>query len=400
MEKIIIIGAGASGIITALACSQNKKVILVEGNDKIGKKLVLTGNGKCNYWNAEIESSHYETENQMVLEEILTPENIQNTYHFLEELGVYPKIQNGYYYPYSKDAHSLLALLERKIKEQKIEWVPNFKVLSLEKKKGKFIVKSVDKTLEGDKVVLATGGKTYPKTGSDGTGYDLAKSFNHTLIPLLPTLTNLICKDKIATLWENIRVSAKVRLFINGKLEKEEQGEIQCIKKGLSGICIFNLSNKASRSLYLNQTTEIEIDFLPEIENFKTFLRKRTEQMLNPTLEDFLESLLNYKLMFLLLKNAKLDKNKRIQDLKKEECHALEQVLKHLRLEIIETGDDLKAQVTSGGINLNEINPQTLESKLEKNLYFTGEILDVSGDCGGYNLAFAFITGYRVGKNL
>ncbi len=400
MEKIIIIGAGPSGILTALACSQNKKVILIDGNDKIGKKLLLTGNGKCNYWNAEIESSHYETENQAILKEIITPEIIQKTYSFLEKIGIYPKIQNGYYYPYSKDAHSIQALFERKLKEQKIEWIPNFKVLSLEKKKGKFMVKSVNKVLEGDKVVLATGGKTYQKTGSDDTGYDLAKTFNHNLIPLLPTLTNLVCQDKITALWENLRFSAKVRLWINGKLEQEEQGEIQGIKNGLSGICIFNLSNKASRSLYLNQPTEIEIDFLPDIENFKAFIEKRIEYMFNPTLEDFLESLINYKLMFLLLKKAELDKNKHMHELKKDEMNALEKVLKHFRLEITGTGDFSKAQVTSGGINLNEINPLSLESKLEKNLYFTGEILDVSGICGGFNLAFAFITGYRVGKSL
>ena len=389
MSKVVVIGGGASGVIAAIKASNNNDVTILEGNDKLLKKLLLTGNGKCNYWNESIDETKYCTDDKTKLNQILKYKD--ETLNFLYKLGLYPKIKNGYYYPYSESSNSVREILIKQLKKSKVKIITDFKVDDI-KYTNEFIIKSKEKIIKCDKLIIATGSKSYPKTGSDGSGYNLATSFNHTINEIKPSLVPLKLEGNYLKDWDGIRTLAHVKLINDNKIIKEETGEIQLTNYGVSGICIFNLSGK------LKNKSSLEIDFLPNINNLYNFLTDRDKEI-GGTVEDILESIFNYKLMFVLLKKSGIKTNTKWNELKETEKHKLCETIKNFSANIIGTLDFDRAQTCSGGIPLNEIN-ETMQSKYNKNLYFTGEIIDVNGDCGGYNLAFSFITGYICGRNL
>ena len=400
MKTVAIVGAGASGMVAALNISGNYNVVLLDGNDKCGKKLLLTGNGRCNYWNEIISSDMYETDDKTALCNILS--NSDEVLNCLDTLGIYPKIKNGYYYPYSNQAASVRELFQRQIEEKGIDFKSNFKVLSISKKGEEFIIKSVDgKTVTAHKVILATGSKAFSKTGSDGSGYDIAKSLGHTVNAVSPALAGLISRGKFLKEWEKIRCDACVNLFVDKRLLKSDTGEIQLTSTGISGICTFNVSGIASKSLMGNKKVSVEINFMPHLkEGFYNWISARTSMMGGATLEKVLESVFNYKLMFVLFKKAGISKDDIWHKLSKEKKQSLADTVEKFYLDITDVEGFDKCQVCTGGVPLGEVNADTMESKITPDLYITGEVLDVDGRCGGYNLAFAFISGYIAGKNI
>jgi len=401
MKKVAVIGAGASGIVAALKASENNDVILLDGNDKCGKKILLTGNGRCNYWNDDICLDRYETDDMNKLKEILSEKNKTDTLDFLDSLGIYPKIKNGYYYPYSNQAASIREIFQREIKKRKIDFRTGVKVKDITKRNDEFmIVSENNEVIKADKVVIATGSKAYPKTGSDGLGYEFAKKFGHKVNPVTPALTQLIGSGKFFKDWENIRCDAKVSLVVNGKKLKEDSGEIQLTDKGISGICTFNISGLASKNLAFGNKVEVMINFLPHLDNLYDRINNRAEKMKDKTVEELFESIFNYKLMFVLLKSANISKDSKWYELSETGKRMLCDKIENFKLDITGTGDYDKAQVCSGGIALSEINPCNFESEIVPSLFFTGEILDVDGKCGGFNLAFAWISGYLAGRGV
>lgn len=398
MARVIIVGAGASGILAALKASENHEVFLIDRNDRVCKKILVTGNGHCNYWNEQVSSKYYETDDFSNLEAILTKDNIKNTYNFLENLGLYPMKKGDYYYPYSNQAVCVREIFERQLKKRNVKFIANFYVTSAKKENDSFIVSDGEREIIGDKLILATGSKAMPKTGSDGSGYLLAASFSHPINTVYPALTPLISNEKWMRDWENIRVNAKLDLHVNNKLVKEDEGEVQLTNNGISGICAFNLSGLAIKNISLNNKVSVIIHFLPQLEDdFISFFDKRNEMLDNPTLEEAFESILPYKLTFVLLEKSHLKKEQRWQELTDSEKHCLMNVLFHLEIPIVDVSQFLRAQVCTGGVSLTTINPKSMESNIVKGLYFTGELLDVNGNCGGFNLAFAFITGFIAG---
>jgi len=400
MSKVAVVGAGASGIIAALRASERHSVILLDANDKCGKKLLLTGNGRCNYWNSSISADMYETDDKKSLEKILS--NAEDVLSFLENLGIYPRIKNGYYYPYSNQAASIREIFEKSIDDRGIKFKTGFKTESITEKGGKLIiVSSTGERIECDKVIIASGSKSYPKTGSDGSGYNLAKALGHSINPVLPSLTELISTGSFLKDWEKIRCDARVSLLVNGRCVKSDVGEIQLTRSGISGICTFNISSVAAKNLYLKNDVEVCINFMPYIDcGFYKWFGDRCEKLGNVTLERALESIFNYKLMFVLLKRAKVSKDQCWTNLSENEKLSLCKTVEEFRLSIIDTETFDKAQVCTGGVPLSQINPDTMESTVNKNVYFAGEILDVDGRCGGYNLSFAFISGYIAGGSV
>lgn len=400
MKKVAIIGAGASGIIAALKASERNSVVLIDSNDKCGKKILLTGNGRCNYWNSEVSLEQYETDDVDVLKSVLSEENKNNTLFFLERLGIYPKIKNGYYYPFSNQAASVREIFSKELKKRNIDFKTSNRVKDVIKQNGSFIITlDSNEQIYADKVIIATGSKAYPKTGSDGLGYEFAKNFGHKVNDVTPALTQLIANEKFLKEWENIRCDAKVSLLVKDKCVKEDCGEIQLTSKGISGICVFNISGVASKNLALGNKVDVMINFLPHLENnFYSWIDDRANKMQDKTIEELLESIFNYKLMFVLLKLANVPKDKRWSQLdekcKKLLCSAVE----NFKLHIIDTESFDKSQVCTGGVSLREINPNNMESNIVSDLYFVGEILDVDGKCGGFNLAFAWISGYLAGR--
>lgn len=402
MKTIAIIGAGASGIIAALKASEKNTVILIDGNDKCGKKILLTGNGRCNYWNEDISLEQYETDDKEILKEILSEENKKNTLNFLDSIGIYPKVKNGYYYPFSNQAASVREILDKEIKNRKIEVKYGNRVKEVIKQNDTFVITlENNEKIYADKVIIATGSKAYPKTGSDGFGYDIADKFGHSINMVVPALTQLKSNEKFLKDWENVRCDAKVSLFVNDKKIKEDIGEIQLTANGISGICVFNISGLASKNISFGEKVEVSINFLPHLENnFYSWINDRAEKMHNKTIEEILESIFNYKLMFVILKQANINKDKKWNELNENSKKALCDKIENFRLTIIDTESFEKAQVCTGGVSLNEINPINFESKVESNLHFIGEVLDVDGKCGGFNLAFAWISGYLAGRGV
>lgn len=392
LGKVVVIGAGASGIIASIMASKNNEVILLEGMDKVAKKILLTGNGRCNYWNEDISLDKYNTDCFDSLNEILN--NKEEVLKFLDSIGIYPKIKNGYYYPYSNAASSIKEMFMKKLEKSKVKIITNFKVKEIKRVNHTFTILSDNEKIEADKVILATGSKAFPKTGSDGTGYLLASKLGHKVNPIYPSLTSLISNEKYD--WSGVRVDSKLSLFIDDKKVKEETGEVQLIENGISGICTFNISGIAAKNL--DKKVTVKINFLPNLEeSFYDWFTSRNNYIKNHTIEELLESIFPYKLMFVLLKKAGISKDSYWNELNENEKINLANVIENFTLKIFETSSFDKAQVCTGGVSLKEINPNTMESKIVKDLYITGELLDVDGICGGFNLAFAFITGYLAG---
>ena len=404
MEQIIIIGGGASGLVAAIyAKRKNNQVIILEKNNKCGKKLLLTGNGRCNFWNQDQSLENYNSTNKNNLRDIITEKNQKEILSFFDKIGIVPKVKDGYYYPNSNQASSISNALLLQVESLGIKIKYNSEVEKIDRLDNKFIITTLtDEIISCDKVVLATGSKACPKTGSDGKGYELAKNFNHTIIDVVPSLVQLRGNGSYFKLWNGVRCDAKISLFENNCKIKEEYGELQLTDYGISGIPTFNISGLVARGINNNKKEIVKIDFLPFInkneQEFITYCDNKSKFILNLKIYQFLEGMLNYKLVETILKVAKIDKQKRWQDLTISEKKRLYYNLKSFEFLITGTNSFDKAQVCSGGVSLLEINPKTMESKLIKNLYIVGELLDVDGICGGYNLSFAWISGMLAGN--
>lgn len=396
--KVVVIGGGASGVITALKASRNNEVILLDGEDKILKKILLTGNGKCNFWNSDINYSKYHSYNSDLLKDIFTSSNIDNAYKFLENIGFYPVVKNGYYYPFSNQAFSVREMFLTELKNKKVKVITNSKVLDVVKEKNIFKVITNDQEYVCDKVVISCGSKSYPKTGSDGSGYTLAKKFGHNISRLSSALAPIRMNEKYLKDWNGVRCSASLNLNIDGE-EYFETGELQLTDYGISGICVFNLSSIIERAILDKKDVKLSINFLPFTDDPMSFITERYNSLIDLTLEEMFESIFNYKLSHVLFKVSGINKDSRWNKLSYEERLRLIDTFTNFTVNIDEVIFD-KGQVTSGGVLLSEIDINTFESKKVDGLYFTGEILDVDGICGGFNLGFAFISGCIVGDSL
>ena len=398
--KIAIIGAGASGMTCAINIKRNNpssEVVILEKNNICGKKILLTGNGKCNYWNLDQDISHYHSSNMELLSKIENEVNRENTLLFFDSLGIVPRIKNGYFYPYSNQASAIQTCLIKEINVLGIKII-NEEVLSVNYEKN-FMIKTNQQIIIADKVVISTGSKAYPKTGSDGFGYELAKSFNHRIIKPLPALVQLKTKETCKE-WDGIRTDVKVSSFENNELVRTTEGEILLTDYGVSGICIFQLSGRIARGIDHKYKESIVINFLPMLENndFIKYMDERNNKLKNRNISELLDTFINYKLSNVLLKKCGIERVLTWECLSKLQKEILSKTFTSYELEVIGTNSFDNSQVCSGGIPLDEININTLESVKQQGLYFTGEILDVDGDCGGYNLGFAFLSGILVGK--
>lgn len=407
MKKIVVIGAGASGIVAAIfAAKSGNDVTLLEKNNICGKKILVTGNGRCNFWNEDQALTHYRSTNSNEIRNILNHNNKKEIGNFFNSIGIEPKIKNGYYYPFSNQAISIQKALILEAERYNVKINTNSEVINIKKLKDKFEIYIKDGSkIISDKVVLATGSKAAPKTGSDGWGYKICKNFNHSIIKPLPALVQLKANEPFLKKWEGVRADVLITLYEESKKQAEEKGEIQLTNYGISGICVFNLSGRVARGLEENRKERVEINFLEGL-NIKSqkelieWMNHRNKIVKNRTIFELLEGVLNYKLVNVLLEKTKLNHQSRWQEIDNEKRQNLARNIVNFNLDITGTNSFDKAQVCSGGIPLNEIDINTMESKKVRGLYLTGEILDVDGDCGGYNLEWAWVTGMLAGSNI
>lgn len=396
--KVAIIGAGASGLVCSIyAKSDNNEVYLFEKNNYPGKKILLTGNGKCNYFNENLNTTYYHSTNEELLSNIINDNNKGEILKLFDNIGIVPKIVNGYYYPFSNQAITVKESLTKEAKRLNVKIITDYEVLDI-KYNGKYIINN---ELEFDILVVATGGLSYPKTGSTGFGYDIAYQFNHSLIKPLPALVQLKSNNKYLKDWEGVRTDVIINSYENNKLVATSSGEIQLTNYGVSGICIYELSSNIVRGLDNKRNEYLTINFVPFIDiDIKEYLSIRNKKLNNRCISDLLDGMLNYKLVNLILKKNNINSNKKYSELTSNEIDNLCKDLVEYKLEITGYNDFNSAQVTSGGIPISEINTSTMESLKQNNLYLIGELLDIDGVCGGYNLANAFITGMLAGKDI
>ena len=402
MQIITVIGGGASGLIAAIyAARNNNKVVILEKRNICGKKILVTGNGKCNFWNEDQNISHYHSTTIANLYKINTIKNRKEILSFFDKLGIIPYIKNGYYYPYSKEATTIRKVLLEEIKKLKIEIKNDFKVDKIIKKENLFYINPEKENFKTDKVILATGSLAYYNDIDANIGYDIAKSFGHNIIKPLPALVQLTAAEEFLSDWRGARSDVMLSLYSNNKKIKEETGEILLTDYGISGICVFNISSIATRLLDEGRSVSVEINFIPwyKGDDFISWLDNRTKKVKNMPIEIVLEGFLNSKIVNTILKIVKVAKNENWKELTLEKKKKIANLIYKFNLKIISTKTFKEAQVCSGGVKLDEIIPETMESKKEKGLYIIGEILDVDGDCGGYNLSFAFISGMLAGKS-
>lgn len=406
MQKIVVVGGGASGLVAAIyAAKKGNEVVIIEKNQMCGKKILATGNGKCNYWNIDQNLIHYHSSNNILLSQIITEKNKEEVLSFFNSLGVIPKIKNGYYYPFSNQAVSIKNALLCETIKQNIKIRTDITITKIIKNSDKFYLFSETKVIdEADKVILTTGSNASYKIPDSFNGYNLAEKLGHNIIEPLPALVQLKAKRKFLKDWAGIRTDVIVSLYENNIKIKEEKGEIQLTEYGVSGICIFNLSRFVSRGLRDKKQEKIKINFLPflcfsKIEDYIKWFDKQNVTVNDRTIKELLEGFLNNKLVNIILKETNIDSNLKWNMLSEKDKKTLIINLISFELVITKTNSYEQAQVCSGGVPLSEINLKTMESLKMKNLYFAGEILDCDGDCGGYNLSFAWISGMIAGSS-
>ena len=402
MCDVLIIGGGASGIVSSIiAKNENNKVIVLERNNDVLKKLLMTGNGRCNYLNEVYGMNNYHSNNIDIVDKIISSENIFKVKDFFDALGIIPKIKNGYFYPSTNQATTIKEVLVDKAKSIGVEIRCNSLVTSIDKVNNKFKVTVNDEEILCDKLIISTGSFAYPNTGSDGMGYDFLKKFNHTIIKPLPALVPLVSNFKYLKEWDGVRSDVILELFEDDKFISSETGEVQSTSYGISGICTFNLSHFVTRGLDLGKKEVIKINFVPFIETLITpWMDNYSKLNSNKNLDKLLSGFINKKIVPIILKVSNLDKNLYYKDLSNEEKLILCKNLRSLEVEIISTKSFDNAQVANGGVSLLEINPNTMESLKVSNLYIIGELLDINGNCGGYNLTTCWISGMLAGSDI
>lgn len=402
MKKIVVIGGGVSGLIAAIhAKNKNNQVIILERNNTCGKKILVTGNGRCNYSNSNQDINHYHSNSSYNLESIINQKNISAFLDFYKSIGIIPKVKNGYYYPYSNQAVTVQQALLRKVSELDIDVKTSTYVDDIAVNGNSFKIKTNNDIFYADIVIIACGGKSYSKLGTDGNGYQLLKKLGHNIIPVVPALTQIKVLENIKDL-AGVRSEVSITLIEDGKTIKSEIGEVQFTDYGISGICSMQLSKYISYGIMDKKCEKIVINFVSDIAESKEEFIKFIESnnWLDFEVRSLLDSLLNYKVTNYILKETKIAGNVKIRNLSDEEINALINCLINFTLTATGTNTFDNSQVSAGGVNLKEIDLTTMESKIIPNLYIVGEIVDVDGDCGGYNITFASISGMLAGMEV
>lgn len=399
-QKVMIIGGGAAGLTGGIfAARQGAQVTILEQMDRAGKKILSTGNGKCNLTNRFLDETCYRSENPSFPYKTLKEFGVEKTLEFFEELGIYVKDKNGYLYPNSEQAAAVSDLLKLEAERQKVSLVCRCRVEGIKKTGKGFLIRTSQGNYQADRVILASGGKAAPVTGSDGSGYVLAQSLGHRLIKPLPALVQLRCVGTYFKQLAGIRTDACVTLLTDQKVLAVERGELQLTDYGISGIPVFQVSRYAAKTLDQGKKVKARIHFLPDKtqKQVEELLGRRRDQMGHKTAEELLMGVFQKKLIAVLLKESGISLSAPAGKLEKRQIGTLAEKICRFETEVVSTNPFENAQVCCGGMDTDQVNPRTMESKAVKGLYLAGEVLDVDGICGGYNLQWAWSSGAIAG---
>lgn len=408
--QVLVIGGGPSGMMAAImAARQGAKVMLLEKKDKLGKKILATGNGKCNFTNVYQEPSCYHVTEDSLAWKSLKKFGYREAMRFFLDLGILPHERDGYLYPTTGQASSVRNLLEHEVLRSGVEIKTETVVISIEPhlsgsgQKDGFVVKTDSEDYLAKKVILAVGGNAGPVHGSEGDGYGFMARLGIMIKPPVPALTSCVVYEPFAGKWSGVRTLGSVRAFDeDSTLLGEDIGELQFVSNGLSGIPVFQISRFVARSLKNGHHPYLIVDLFPEWTGEQLFqevirrIRKGRNERL--TFRKLLEGMLNSLLIEAIAQKEGISPEVYVDELDRDTWRRITENWKALRLEVEKVGDFDKAQVTCGGVLMEEVN-ENFEVKKIKGLYITGELLDVDAICGGYNLQWAWTSGYIAGMD-
>jgi predicted Rossmann fold flavoprotein len=403
IKPMIIIGGGAAGLCAAITAARNGiQVTVLEQNNKIGKKILVSGNGKCNITNAHISPERFHTQNPEFIEKVLQGYGVESVKNFFDSLGL-PLIEGKErkMFPMSLQASTIREILEYEAEALGVEIITECEVTAIKKEKGSFVLQTSQGNFACEKLLLASGSPAAPQLGGSDSGLQFAESMGHTLIPSHPALTQLVSEDKWVKQASGVKVVGIVKLYANGETITEKKGDLLFTNYGISGLAILDISREVSTRLANYEYCELNLDLMPELskEKLTNFLMKRIQKESQKPITLWLRGIINKKLIHIILEQSKCQA-KTERELNRKEIGKLVYAIKNLKLPISDTKGFKGAEVATGGVDTCEVDPETMESKLVPNLYFAGEILDVDGDRGGFNFHFAWVSGLRVGKSL
>ena len=391
---IIIIGGGASGLCTAInAKTKNNNILIIDKSPRPGRKILATGNGKCNLTNENCKVALFDENPEGIypyfsegsrdfIEEVIGRYDCDDTIKFFEGLGLLLKNKNGYIYPRTEQAKTVLEVLENKTEQLGIDVLSDYRIRRITKENGLFVV---DGKYKAQNLVVSTGGLSSPKNDADGFGYEIAQGFGHSVNRPRPALCALACKGKIFRDLAGVRTDAYVYVYDKDKLIIKSFGNLQFTDYGISGIPVFQISSVAGKMLEEGKKPLIKIDPLYDFSEDELF------RLIKGRKDDCLLGILNEDLAHACEKTCQgqgLKKNS--GEYKKKLCV----LAKNFYFEPESTAPFKNSQVTAGGVKTDQIDPKTMQSEIEPGLYFTGEVIDVNGICGGYNLQWAWSTGH------
>lgn len=404
-NHIIIIGGGAAGMLAAIiARRQGARVTILERNPRVGKKILATGNGRCNYTNVNADINCYHGHNREFAHSPLAQFTVEETIDFFEELGIAHKVEElGKVFPMSDQASSVLDVLRYELEKLNVTIVCDAPVKTINFSKKNFVLELKNGIIyQAHKVIIATGGKAMPASGSDGSGYDLALQLGHSLTPIFPGLVQLKLEGSFFKQIQGVKFVGTAEILHKNQSLAQDRGDILFANYGVSGPPILQISRQASQLITDGKEPTLKIAIIDTMtkEELSSLLEIRFAQRPEKTLDFSLVGLINKRLIPVMLKEADLGNLKRpVASLNHKEKERIAHILTDWRFPVRGTRSWPSAQVTCGGINTDEVNPSTMESKLVPGLYFAGEILDIDGLCGGFNLQWAWSSGYVAGKN-
>lgn len=438
-RTVAVIGGGAAGMMAAIEAARAGAIVtLIEKNPQLGKKLATTGNGRCNYTNLDMSDRiggkfrGFHPEFAAPALDALPPEAVLD---WLRAIGVEPRFRGSYVYPNSDQASAVVDALREELHRLSVKVHYNAEVKRVQRidtdtevsaanasmpgkaasaseirekrDAGYFLIQCTDAVVKADRVILAAGSKAAPKTGSNGDGYFIARKLGHTIVPYVPALCGIRCAGDAFRALAGIRTEAALELVVDGHSVDREAGELQLVDYGISGIPVFQLSRYAAYALQEGKKAAVYINFLPGFtdkaedpkERALQLFQQRQQRLVGRKMESFFTGLLHQKLGQLLLRMANVRPELPVAELSEKQLRSLASLSVRFKAECVEMNGFQQAQVVAGGVDTSEVDPRTMASRLVPGLYFAGEVLDIDGICGGYNLQWAWASGYVAGRH-
>src|SRR5690554_574913 len=404
-KDVIVVGGGAAGMIAAISARRlGAKVTVLEKNPRVGKKILATGNGRCNFTNINTDLTYYHGAKPEFVQSALERFTVEDTIRFFEKLGIAHKVEElGKVFPLSDQASSVLDVLRYELTELGVGVVTEAQVREVAEHGQKFVlVLKNGEIFEGERVIIATGGKAMPASGSDGSGYELAKRLGHTVTDVFPALVQLKLEGSYFKRIAGVKFVGTAEIMDGHLSLAKDRGDILFADYGVSGPPIFQISRKAGELLNAGKKGYLRLTIMDQFskEALSNLLKKRFQIGSKKPVDFSLVGLINKRLIPVVLMEAGLDVLKRpVAELTGEERERIVEILTDWRFEIRGTKSWPSAQVTAGGVDTSEIEENTMESKLVKGLFFAGEIMDIDGQCGGFNLQWAWSSGFVAGQS-